>query len=287
MNSFFHTIFYLMSNTLLVSIPEESFLTALYLLLLKRFDALEFDKNNLKRFLAAVLIPAVLSNVIRQFSIDGNGVLPIFVLSIYVTAILIYKMYSLKKLFAAFVSILISVVVWMVIEFTYVPYLFHLLNVTVEEVNSSVLNNFLLSLPERIIESIIIWRLWVKRFNVLKVDIVKSIISSWFLSILSIVLLGINVFILGLGGKYIIFDRYLNSLPLSAQMFFVIETLILPIFNMVVLYAVVYTIKYKEAYNKLVEKDHVSTLVAIIDESIEGNKLGNVKKAMDDIKKLM
>ena len=281
------TIIQALANTIFVSILEESFIVAFSLMLLKKFDALEFNKGiNVKRFLGAILIPAVFTNASRQFGVQDNFVLLIGVLSVYGALVLIYKIHSPKKLLGAFISILTAIVTFMAIELSYVPLLLRLLNTTVEEVNSSVLNNFLLSIPERTIEAVIIWAMWKKRFNILKVDVVKVITNSRVLSILSIVLLGMNVFMLGLSGKYVIFDRYLSGFPISVQMVFIVGTLILPIFNMVILYAIIYNLKYKEGYRKLFRRDNINSLVSILEESIQEGDYRMVRMALDDMKNL-
>ncbi|RCX10448.1 hypothetical protein DFR58_12940 [Anaerobacterium chartisolvens] len=281
-------LMHMLWNVIFVSIPEETFLVCFILVLQKKFDYLNFsNKIMFSKFAVAILIPAILSNILKYFGIEGNNVLLFFIPTLIISMLIIYKANTIRKLLDSVVSTLIAVFVWMTIEFMYMPIVINLISATVVEINSSVFLNFLLTIPERLLEILIIAYFLKRKFNAFKIDIIRTISKSRAMTIFSLILLSINIFIIGLGGKFIIFDRCLVSLDIGKQLFFIIETLIIPIFNMVIIYVIVYNMKYKEIAEKVVKRDNINTVIAIVDSSLNEGKYKEASAALEDIKTII
>jgi len=140
-----------------VSIPEEFFIVMLTLLLLGKFDFLQSEdkeerkikKYDVTRVSFLVISTAVLSNILRNLSIDPNLILLIGMIYMFISIVVIYKMYwDWGEILKTFLFTAVSVLVFLMIEFSYLPLFFYAFDMTVADLNNSVLIKFLWSLRE-------------------------------------------------------------------------------------------------------------------------------------------
>jgi hypothetical protein len=145
-------------NCLLVSIPEEIVWVTLTLVLLKRFDLLDWRrwKRNIK-WLSIPIIPVAISiNILKYIFVIPRLVMSISTLIMLILLIIyiVKKTDKLKNtkiykviLFTLFGSCLIAFT-----EAIYIPIILFMTNLKISQINIDILNNFLFSLPERIIQ---------------------------------------------------------------------------------------------------------------------------------------
>jgi len=223
-------------NTVLVSIPEEMFLTIMTLIILKRFDMLDIRmwRQNLKSIMIPVLIVATLMNALTCIPAIPSSIGSIFVLIIfYLLLVYIIKKNSYdfvnKDYWKILLSLSCSFFILGLLESITIPLILFLLHKPLSFINDSSLWNFLASLPSRILEFLTITFLIIKHNNVVKIRMFEIITKNNFLlgSITSFAILS-NIFAV-YSIKLIGFDRILeNKVPMLGQVLVSMAVLVVP-----------------------------------------------------------
>ena len=286
-------IFVAIINTLIVSIPEEAYLMSFCLILMNRFDVLEFEKaynrininsKKLIKFLIPVTISAALSNILRSSGINQNIIFLVAIPAIFIPIVITYRIRDIWEIAKALILTMIGFLIMMLIEASYVPLISYGLNKTIHELNSSLFLNFIFSVPERAIECYIITYLAVKKFNYLKISVIKTIVNSKALTRITVVILGLNIAFLFVVGKLFYVDRILTSFSLQVQVLVNIVAVIFPILNLAGLWAIIYSIKCKEQFDITLSRDRLSVLTDALVYFYDKGKYDKVEVAINDIK---
>ncbi len=186
-------------NCLLVSIPEEIVWVTLTLVLLKRFDLLDWRrwKRNIKLLSIPIFPVSISISILRYIFIIPKPIMSIFTLIMLIT--LIY--YIVKKtdkiddtkIYKVIMFTLIGSLTIIIIESLYIPITLYLTGLNISDVNNSLTNNFLLSLPIRLLQfGIILYIIYSKNYGV-KFNKFLEIFKNKFTAISLIVLLSIVI----------------------------------------------------------------------------------------------
>lgn len=258
-------------NILIVSIPEEIFLVMLCLILLNQFDFLEsridgensFKKVDIARIGIIVISLAILSNIFRFYlNLDpGIGFL-ILTLLMYLLILYIYKLYyNIVDIFKTLVCTLVSVLTLILTEMSYVPLTLYLIDKSLYELNSSILPNFIISLPGRIIQYSILTYLLFKKSSLVKPNILKTITKSRVLMFLTSAFLLINVSLMLVMYILIGFKKILVDYSFLLQIGIIVLVILFPILNITVFFGVLLIKDTREAEERfLVRQDLEATL---------------------------
>lgn len=265
-----HNVVNALLNMILVSMPEELFLTVMTLIFLKRFDLLDIRmwRLNLKWIMIPVLCMSLNFNI-TKYIIQLPKVycslssLIIFIVSfIYIIKINSYKI-SKKEYRKIFLGISLSFIIWGLLESITYPIFLYLINKPLEFVNNNILLNFTISIPSRVFAFSLIVFLIIKYNNTMKIRIFDVISKNKFLlrSIVSFAILSniLSVYIIKLIGS----DRILeNKVTPFEQIFISMCTLIIPtiiLFWMLLLvnYLLVKEREIQQTYENLIIEDDV------------------------------
>lgn len=251
--------FTVLANTLINSIPEEAFLAMFCLTLLKEFDFLKSKVEGQNRFKRVdivdisvpVLLTAAISNLSRYSGAQVSAVFLISLCTMFISILIRFKRYSdftaaLKTLGCTILSFLLL----LTIENSYMPLVLYATNRSIHDFNNSVFLNFLLSLPERLIEFALLSYLLLKKTRSVRVSVIKQILRSKILILLTLSLISVNLFAFLLMGKSFIFDRMLEGLSLLTQTAEIIVLLLLPVVNFAALICTIWYISNRDSHKK-------------------------------------
>lgn len=257
-------------NLILVSIPEELFLTSMTLILLKRFDMLDIRmwKYNLKWIMLPVLLMGLDVNITRYILdiprvITSLSSLLIFFISF--TYMIWKNSYELRRkdFRKIIISISLSFIIFGVLESITVPIVLFLTNKTLEFFNSNIMWNFMLSLPSRVFSFSLVIYLIIKYNSVVKIKVFDVISKNNFLlwSIVSFSILSNILAVYGI--KLIGIDRILdNKVSMFGHIFISMSILVIPT---IVLFWILLLINYiivkekqiQQTYESLVRQDDI------------------------------
>ena len=267
-----HNVMNAIMNCLLVSMPEEILWTISILILQKRFDLLDryMWKENIKWF----AIPALISIYISLF----KYIIIIPRIFISIGAILIIYMgiiYMLKKVnilnekieyIKVFLLVLLSFAIMIVLtECLYAPFLLKYYSKSIVEVNNTWLINFLMSIPARVIQFIMIIFILSIQNKEVYLNILQSILSDKRVSITIIAFIFILIvfwtLLINIFGNYNVLSQYgfYEQILYSILLFITPSILLILMIYLVVLFI--------EKVNKL-NKSHQNMFNDIYDDDI-------------------
>ncbi|WP_297419006.1 hypothetical protein [Clostridium sp.] len=247
-------------NFLAISIPEEFAMASIILILLKRFDCFEkenFFKSMIEIFLKFVIPIGIISNVMLLiFKISANINLLISMVTISIS-ILILNLDIIKKSknkkFAIIKIILFSILGMIIFTLTEIitliicKYGFH---TSIDDIiNKTVLLNFVITIPERIIQYGIVSFFIIKSNSLYpKLKMIDVVLKNRLLLCVSSMLLIIDIIIISLTYKYLFIMNVLKTIAISYQLFIIISILSLVLINMLTILLIAICIYPKEKY---------------------------------------
>lgn len=157
------TIYKVLLNTLLVSIPEEIYLVMLTLILIGEFDYWKEDecKKIINKWdYSRILVPSVIVGLLLNiFKYAGNDSIIssaicffVFYILIAITNDILNDARPFKWLAKAFIFLVVGQISIGLTEIIYVPFVLNATGRTLTEINNNILLNFLISLPSRLIQ---------------------------------------------------------------------------------------------------------------------------------------
>ncbi|MCX7921411.1 MAG: hypothetical protein N3B21_05225 [Clostridia bacterium] len=271
----------ILTNIILVSIPEEVFLTAFTLLLLKRLE-LPYD---ISKLLLPVVGVAVISNILRYKGVNINTVFLLSILILFLLILVTDKVNRRREVLRAFACLLLSISILQILELSYTPLIFYATNKTFSDFNNSIILNFIITIPERIVEfSLVIW-LHKKRNDYPQINIFRKFLRSKSLMILTIIILIANTLYLFLACRLIGYDKILISLSISDQLAIIIGVLTFPILNLAALWALVHKISSEDLNENLFFKTRLVLLIDSIKRYTKNGEYENIYTLLEDVKR--
>jgi len=165
-------------NMILVSIPEETFIVVISLVLLKRFDFLDVRmwRHNLKWIMIPVIPVTFFINLFRYVIVIPKPIMSLSTMLLMIGLmiyIVVRNSYEVNKrlVFKVIISTILGFVLVGVIEEIYYPLLLSLLHKPIEYFNNIILYNFLLAVPTRILQFCVVVYIIVKKNNKVQVNL--------------------------------------------------------------------------------------------------------------------
>jgi hypothetical protein len=235
-------------NMLLVSVPEEFIWSVLSLIFLKRFDLLDWRrwKYNLKQLMIPVLPTALMINILRYIIIVPKPIMTLINV-VLINVLIIIMLKHNKRVEDKFLIIksvlfnLLSLFLMTLIEYIYVPTMLFLIKKSINDINNDILLNFLLSLPTRILQIIVVIFILIKKDSQLYVKTIKYILYDKFIMITTLIFVGIILSIWVLlvnffGDFNIIGQLSINQQLLTSVLLLIIPTIIISLLLYIIIY---------------------------------------------------
>lgn len=286
------TVLTALGNLILNSIPEETFLVMFCLLLINQFDFLSYKSPKTRRFqkydLALMCIPilsvAIVSNILRFSNIDLILVPVISFFVCLIAIVITYKLYfNIFDILKAFVCLLIGFIVLMIIESLYIPALLYITGSTVKDMNSSLLTNFVCSLPAKMIQFLVILYIYLRKSTILKANVFKAIMSSRVLQISTTCLLLFNFILILILSNLIGFKKALISLPFNVQAYIIVSMLLFPMVNLSTYFGCIYYKTNKDAQDRYLLYLYIKNHIEHVRNLSKKGKYESFQKAVMDI----
>jgi len=262
-------------NGLLVSIPEEFLWLLTVLIFMKRFDLLDkyMWKQNIKYLFLPIITTSMIISILRYIIIVPrifmtlSAILTMYLAIIYILKIpknnpLKEKISYFKILFYVIVSFAILIIF---VESLYSPILLGVIKISIKQINDIWSMNFLLSIPARLIDFIIIVIILSIQNRKTYINIVYSIFSEKKISIAIIsfisILIVFWIMLIDVFGNYNIISQF----ELSQQIMLNILLLIVP--SMLLILMIYLIILFIEKINNM-QKSHQNMFDDILDDDI-------------------
>ena len=246
-------------NCLLVSMPEELIWLISILITLKRFDLLDKYRwrKNILYLSIPVLSTTIIINLLRYIIIVPRLFMTISaIITIYLTIIYILKVPEnnilnekipyFKILFYVILNFAILIIF---VESLYSPILLGVIKISIKQINDTWSMNFLLSIPARLIDFIIVIIILSIQNRKTYMNIFYSIFSEKKISIATIIFISILIvfwiMLIDVFGNYNIISQF----KLSQQIMLNILLLIVP--SMLLMLMIYLIILFVEKVNKL------------------------------------
>jgi len=246
-------------NFLLVSLPEETLWFFTVLILIKRFDLLDkyMWKNNIKYLIFPIISTSLVINLLRYIIIVPRIFMTLSaILTIYLSIVYILKLPHNNILnekipyFKIFFYVILSFAILIIfVESLYSPVLLGVIKISIKQINDTWSMNFLLSIPARLIDFIIIVIILSIQNRKTYTNIIYSIFSEKKISIAIIIFVSILIvfwiILIDVFGNYNIISQF----KLSQQIMLNILLLIVP--SMLLMLMIYLIILFVEKVNKL------------------------------------
>lgn len=269
-------------NTVLISIPEESFMVAFVLILMGKVDFLNFKKSNVIKFSIPVLLTAFTTGFLRIILKFGMEFTPFLgILLIFVPIVVLYEIKGLKKIMQCFGCTVISILITGLVQLAYVPVSMSIMRLTTEDINKVNLNVLCLALPERVIEFLIIAVLYSKKKNIMRINPFRMILNNKTMSVIFFTNLIFNLFFVYIF-TYEIYEKHiLSELSILMQLLAVMFVIIVPVINMSSVVGIVYVLAYREKTKRMYIVEETKTVSALISVL---SRRGNYTQIQDELK---
>jgi len=271
-----HNIINALMSGLFVSIPESFIWVLTVLIMMRRFDLI--DKYRWKDNIWYLMLPVISSSVIinmLRFIINAPRIIIslIAILTIYISMIYILKSPKINflnekvKYLKLFLLVLLNFAMMIVlVESLYIPIFLKYLGKSIIEINNQWQTNILMSIPERLIQFILIMFILSIQNRKIYLDIIKSITNDKIISLIIIsfitTLIVFWTFLINIIGDYNILSQYnINKqILISVSLLIIPSTLLILMISLIVLFV--------EKIGKL-QKSHQNMFGDIYDDDID------------------
>ena len=272
----------LIINILIVSIPEETFLTVCTLILMNRYDLIEPKKGNILRIASIVLPIAFMSDILRGFVGMDLNIMPFLAMGmLFFLILLVYRIKTSKGILKAFVSTCISFVIIIILQMMFFPLISATTNITAEMLNKPGIIIILVTLPERILEAVIITLFVVKKRSFTKLGLFKVFSRNPLLAYISGGIVFMNLLFVYIMIRLIYLDRILNDLNMILQIIVISIIILFPILNMTVLLGVINYSVNKLMHTKVYIQEESKVLRVLVKLLLEQERYKDIDAHLD------
>lgn len=269
-------------NTVLISIPEEAFIVAFVLIFTGKVDYINFKLKNIYKFMIPVLITAFTTGFLRIVLHQGLDYMPFLaILLLFVSITLVYKIRDFKKIMQCLGCTIIGSLIPGIEQMAYVPVSMSIMRLTMTDINKVNVGILCFTLPERVMEVLIITFLLSKKRNIIKVNPFRLILNNKTMSIVFFCNLAFNLFFVYIFTYEIYVERILSQLSIMLQLLATMFVILVPIVNIASFIGIVYMLAYREKSRRLFiveETKAVSALISVL------SRRGNYTQIQDELK---
>jgi len=219
-------------NFLSISLFEEFIWVLLILIFLKRFDLLDryMWKENIKWIFLPVFVTSISINIFLY-------IIPNFLLKFFISIIVLYASinYILKKTgyaqketkwYEIIISIIISMIIISISEMIYLPTMLHFSNQSMDLLNTKFILKFIMCLPAKTFQIIIIYFVYKKYNN--KEKYISNILKDKLLTLTTIIFSGLILLVLAYVIKIIESLEIISQYTLQTQIIISVLLTIIP-----------------------------------------------------------
>jgi len=254
----FHVLKKIVLNTIFVSIPEELFLVLFTLILTGEYSYwIEDECKKLfyswdyQRILVPSIFSALISNTLRYLNVNSYIVTIATLFSLYFLIVFTNDIFNdasiWKWLWKAFSSLFIGFFIIFITEILYIPFVISATSLTIGKINNNILLNFLISLPSRLVQIIVIIYLILKHRVFVKSDIFTYIYKRRFLTIQALLVTIFNFSLILFVHKMLVYYKLLNNFPDVLKIILIVIICIFPIVTTFLLIITPYYIENKQS----------------------------------------
>ena len=271
-------------NSIIISIPEETFIIYLSLLILGKSELIKLKSGNLLRFLACVIPAALISNLLRDFlPLIKDYLMPVGIVVIFLLIVFIYRLNEAKDILRALVSTVLSFIIMMIFQLAYVPLITFGTGISLDDLNRSLVLLFFWTLPERAMELSFLILLTVRKNMAARINIFSILSKNKMVASITLFLLTFNVAFLAIMGKLICFDNILANTSLLNIVLIIALIIIFPVMNISLLLVVIYSVYYRYSIRLLLSKERISTLVSVLAVYTEEKNYSKIDSLVTDL----
>ncbi len=252
-------------HTVFVSIPEELFMVAFTLILMKRYDLLALNRSNILKLVTTAAPFALLSNILRGFAdFNMNYTSLICFTGIFLLGIIVYGVRKPKDMLMVFLGLALSLVVVMAIQASYLVFILYGTSITVESLNQYSLQTFLVSLADRVVQIALIGLMLLKKQKFMKLNYFKIIGKNRNLAILSTFVIVMNILFVYLMCNLIYFQKILMPFESGMQLAVVLAVIIFPVVNISAVLGIINFSLNKISYTKVYIQEESKVLRVLV-----------------------
>jgi hypothetical protein len=216
----------LILNILMVSIPEEYIITMCILLLLRQWQYIskEFWKENLIKVMLTAVIPIAIITNISKFiiTINASNQMLMSIILFIAAIILLVKINNLKQFFQICGFTIMGTALFILAELFTLFICKYGLNIDIMTCNTNPFYNFIIVIPERIIEYGVLLFVYFKKNSLVQINISEIINQNKLLKHIIIIFTAIPIFLMWIMLKFVFIDNMLKALNFDGQLFVVI-----------------------------------------------------------------
>ena len=281
----------LISNILLASIPEELFLVVFPLIVMKRYDLLVLKRANVLRIAAIVVVTACSTTILRAASILDANFTPLYsIFLIFLSMILLFGIKSPKGILKAFLSVCAAFLAVFAMEILIFPVLNSIPGFNAEEANKLGPMPIVLSIPERVMQIILVTMLLLNRRSFMKLGFFKVVSRNKPLAYIAGGLVVFNLIFLYIMFKLIFLNNILTGTDAVMQALVVALVIVFPLLNMSVLLGVINYSVNKYTSTRVYVQEETRVLRVLVHTLLRQQRYGEVdielESFVDEIRKL-
>lgn len=229
-------------NTFFISIPEELYAVMFTLIMVGEFEYWKepeckrlINRFDYVRVFLPTVVGALLSNILINTGLNYGLFQFISPVVTYIIIVITNDIFgdasAIKWMLKAFIFFLFGFLSIGIFEFTYVPFVLYSTGLSIEEIKSNLFLYFMLALPSRFIQYLLLTYLVSKRRSLIKGNLIKILLSSPVVTAIFSVLIFVNILFLQMLGTAIIFDKMLIPLSHISQALIITGVVMFPIIN--------------------------------------------------------
>jgi hypothetical protein len=272
----------LILNIVLASIPEETFFVVFSLIIMKRYDLLALKKANIFRIIIIVVVVASSSTILRTSSILDAYLAPLYgVFSIFLFIIILFGIKTPKGILKAFLSVCAAFLTAIAMEILVFPILNSIPDFNAEEANKPGIMLIVLSIPERVMQIILVTMLLLKKQSFMKLGFFKVISRNKPLAYITGGLVIFNLIFLYIMFKLIFFNNILTGTAAVTQVLTVALVIVFPLLNMSVLLGVINYSVNKYTYTRLYVQEETKVLRVLVRTLLQQQRYSEVDAQLE------
>lgn len=286
------TVYKIIVNTFLVSIPEEIYFVLFTYIMLGEFDRWAdedcprlFEFEDYPRIFVPAAVAAFISNILLYTVAKGSIVSPVTILALFAGIVAVGDIFNrpgaVKWMGKVLAYLLVAFMFLAFCEFLYIPMFLSVMGMTVAELNDHTLFKFLISLPERVMECALLAYLIARKRSLLKARIIKMVFESKLLTALTLGTLLTNVGFFVFMTRVVVHEKTLAAFPTDLRVAAILVICLFPLVNLAALLGCTYFVYNRGAGQKKEVAGNVREIITQVETLSEnGNQAKVIWKLM-------
>lgn len=269
---------------LFVSFLEQLFFIAMVFVFTQKYHYLEINRKNISRYMTVAVLSGLISYLLKQYLPELNDVMVILgVFTMTALICLIYQARDIKQILTYLMAVILTFTVSLIIQTSYVPLLLWGTKIDVSLLNKPGILLVLLSLPERLLEALIIGYFLFRRSSYTKKSYFKIVINNSTLLLVTITVFVLNILFLAVIVKHIRDGNILADVSYPSQILTMMGILLFPVLNIGSLICAVMTVENRNAKKRFHVQEELKVSLYDIKFFLKRKEYNRI---LDEIKQL-